>query len=282
MLPLPEPLELRPGLEVLSTRGAIDERLVPAVPLHRVLVNVGRPYRLVETLGSEEHRTAGLPGDVAVVPAGLSFAVRSRDGTPQEVCSLVVAVAPGVVDEAFTAGGGRGTAGLVPAVGTRSPAIAPLAGLLHTGLADRTGPGRLALESLGVALVAALVRDHTGTRPQAPAEPAGLSRGQLDRVLRHVEDRLADPLTVAELAGLARVSEFHFSRLFRATTGASPHQYLLGRRLARAHELLTGTDLPVAAVAARCGFADQSHLSRHARRAFGAPPAAVRAAVRGR
>ncbi|WP_369138297.1 helix-turn-helix domain-containing protein [Modestobacter versicolor] len=247
-----------------------------------MFVNVGRPYRLVETLGSDEHATAGLPGDTAVVPAGLDFAVRSRDATPQHVSSLVVAVAPEVVDEAFAAGGGHGTAELVPVVGTRSPAVAALAALLLTGLADTSGHGRLALESQGTALVAALVRDHTGRRSDATREPAELSRGQLARVVRHVEDHLAGRLTVGDLAALVRVSEYHFSRLFRAATGSSPHQYVLGRRLARAHELLVGTDLPVAAVAARCGFADQSHLTRHVRRAFGATPAVVRSAARGR
>nr|WP_243851312.1 helix-turn-helix transcriptional regulator [Modestobacter marinus] len=137
------------------------------------------------------------------------------------------------------------------------------------------------LESTGLALVAALARDHTTARTPTTAAPAGLSRGQLERVLRRVEDDLAGPLSVGELAALAAVSEFHFSRQFRLATGASPHQYVLSRRLARARQLLTATDLPIAVVAARCGFADQSHLTRHVRRALGTTPAALRAAGRG-
>lgn len=267
-----EPLALRPGLALLPVAGPVAESVVPPAAEHRVYVNVGRPYRLVETLGGAEHRTPGLPGDVAVVPAGVPFAVRSRDDGPQQVTSLVVAVAPELVEEVT---GGRRVE-LLPVVGARSPAVSPLAGLLHTGLADRTDLGRLALESLATALVAALARDHTAVRVRAPREPAGLSPGRLARVTRHVEDHLAEPLTVAGLAALAHASEFHFSRLFRAATGSSPHQYVLGRRVARARELLTGTDLPVSAVAARCGFADAGHLTRHVRRAFGTTPAALR------
>jgi AraC family transcriptional regulator len=274
-----EPVELRPGLAVRSVAGPLAESVVRPAGEHRVFVNVGRPYRLVETLGDDEHRTPGLPGDVAVVPAELPFAVRSADGSPQPVTSLVVAIAPDLVAEVLATAGSRGE--LVPVVGARSPAVAPLAGLLHAGLADRTALGRLAQGSVGTALVAALARDHTTALPVSRA-PRGLSPAQLARVVRHVEDCLSEPLTVAGLAALAHVSEFHFSRLFRAATGTSPHRYVLGRRLARARELLTGTDVPVGVVAARCGFADASHLTRHTRRAFGAPPAALRAAVRGR
>ena len=99
---------------------------------------------------------------------------------------------------------------------------------------------------------------------------------------RHVEENLSGPVAVADLAARAHVSEFHFSRLFRAATGTSPHRYLVQRRVERARDLPVGTDLPVAQVAARCGFADAGHLTRHARRLLGAPPAAVRTAARGR
>ncbi|WP_249522668.1 helix-turn-helix domain-containing protein [Modestobacter marinus] len=277
----PEPVELRPGLLVVPVQRQVLDDVVPAAAEHCVLVNVGRPYRLLETLDSRQQATTGLPGDVAVVPAGAEFAVRTRDGAPQDVSTLVVAVAPQLLDEALSAAGSHRTAGPAPVVGARSPAVATLARLLEAGLDDTSGLGRLMLESTGLALVPALARDHTTARTPTTAAPAGLSRGQLERVLRRVEDDLAGPLSVGELAALAAVSEFHFSRQFRLATGASPHQYVLSRRLARARQLLTATDLPIAVVAARCGFADQSHLTRHVRRALGTTPAALRAAGRG-
>ncbi len=276
------PLELRPGLTVARVRGPVDERTRPPAAEHRVLVNVGGPYRLVESLGGTEHVTPGLPGDVAVVPAGTPFAVRSRDGSPQQVTALVVAVTPALLGEVLAEGGVRRAAEPLPVVGARSPAVAALAGLLAEGLDDATDVGRLALDSLGRALLAALARDHTTAPPSGPGAPGGLSPAQLDRVLRHVEEHLAGPVGVADLAARAHVSEFHFSRLFRAATGTSPHRYVVQRRVARARELLTGTDLTVAQVAVRCGFADQSHLTRHTRRLLGAPPGALRAAARGR
>ncbi|WP_345711050.1 helix-turn-helix transcriptional regulator, partial [Kineococcus glutinatus] len=73
------------------------------------------------------------------------------------------------------------------------------------------------------------------------------------------------------------VSPFHFARLFRVATGCSPHQHVLRRRVERARELVVGTAVPLAQVAARCGFADQSHLTRALRRELGVTPAALRA-----
>ena len=280
------PVQLRPGLTALRLRTTVTEPVASTGAEHAVLVDVGRPYRLTETLGSASRRTPGTPGDVAVVPAGVPLTVRSADGTPQAVESLVVTLSPGLVAEVLDAAGRPGEVELLPAVGARSPAVAQLATLLCAGLPDRTDLGRLALESLGSALAVAVVRDHSTARGPAarphPATDRGLAPRQLDRVLGLVEDDLAAPLTVPDLAATAHVSPFHFSRLFRASTGFSPHQYVLRRRLARARDLLLTTDLPVAAVATRCGFADQSHLTRHVRREFGATPTALRAAARAR
>jgi len=254
-------------------------------PAHTLLVNVGRPYRLVETLAGVERPTGGTPGDVAVVPAGMPLAARSLDGTPQPLSFLLLSLSPEVVDEVIeAAGAGSRPHELLPAVGSRSPAVAQLATVLHAGLGDRTGLGRLAREQLGVALAVTLVRDHSARPPEAdaPASRRGLTPAQLHAVLRLVEDDLSAPLSVADLAARASVSPFHFSRLFRLATGQSPHQYVLQRRLAGARELLVGTDVPIGHVAARCGFADQSHLTRHTRRQLGTTPAALRTAARGR
>ena len=272
--------ELGAGVGALDLRTSITGPVVSTLPVHRVLVNVGRPYRLLETLGDVRRPTPGAPGDVAVVPAGVPLAAEPLDGTPQALAALVVSLAPDVIDEVLDAAG-RAPAPLVAVVGSRSPAVAQLGGLLHAGLADRTELGRLTLESLGAALAVAVVRDHT-TVPTRPAPARELGREQLHAVLTLVEDDLSAPLTVADLAARAHVSVFHFSRLFRTTTGVSPHRYVVQRRLAHARDLLSGTDVPLAEVALRCGFADQSHLTRLVREHLGCTPAELRTAARGR
>jgi transcriptional regulator GlxA family with amidase domain len=86
-------------------------------------------------------------------------------------------------------------------------------------------------------------------------------------------ERLADPPTLAELATLTGLSQFALLRAFRAATGLPPHAYLNQLRVRRARGLLDD-GLPAAEVAARTGFADQAHLTRHFKRVVGVPPAA--------
>jgi AraC family transcriptional regulator len=72
------------------------------------------------------------------------------------------------------------------------------------------------------------------------------------------------------------MSPYHFSRLFKESTGFSPHQYVIERRVQQAKELLGSTTLPIAEIALLCGFANQSHLNRHLKRLFGVSAKALR------
>ncbi|MGW4601410.1 helix-turn-helix domain-containing protein, partial [Streptomyces sp. NPDC004457] len=81
---------------------------------------------------------------------------------------------------------------------------------------------------------------------------------------------------IADLAEAASLSPSQFTRQFRASTGRSPHQFLLALRLERACRLLrAGTD-PIAEVAVACGFSHQEHLTRVMRARLGTTPAALR------
>jgi transcriptional regulator GlxA family with amidase domain len=93
-------------------------------------------------------------------------------------------------------------------------------------------------------------------------------------------EHLDRPLDVATLARHAAVSERTFARRFRAETGTTPLQWLLGRRVHEAERLLEGTDLPVEDVAARCGFGTAASLREHFARANATTPTGYRRAFR--
>jgi AraC-like DNA-binding protein len=82
--------------------------------------------------------------------------------------------------------------------------------------------------------------------------------------------------SLAELARACGLSRGHFTRAFKITTGLSPHQWLLRHRIEKARDMLVRTELPLAQIALRCGFADQSHLTRVFGMAVGDSPAAWR------
>jgi AraC family transcriptional regulator len=75
-----------------------------------------------------------------------------------------------------------------------------------------------------------------------------------------MRERLAEPITLGDIAGGVHLSVFHFIRVFRDATGQTPHRFLTGLRIDEAKRLLRGTDLPIARIASRCGFADPGAL----------------------
>ncbi|HEV2705266.1 MAG TPA: helix-turn-helix domain-containing protein [Pyrinomonadaceae bacterium] len=116
------------------------------------------------------------------------------------------------------------------------------------------------------------------------ADEVELSRvGLVDRRIRRAVElmhaNLERDLPLEEIASAAHLSAFHFARLFKKLTGASPHAYLASLRAARARDLLAETDLSVTEVASRVGYASSSHFSKAFRQATGLSPRAFRAAL---
>ncbi|WP_374981839.1 AraC family transcriptional regulator [Pseudomonas solani] len=89
--------------------------------------------------------------------------------------------------------------------------------------------------------------------------------------------RLAEPPSLEELAAAVGLSPFHFARVFRRATGLPPHSWLKQRRLEQARALLREGCAPLS-VAMQLGFADQSHLSRQFKQAYGVAPGEYRSA----
>lgn len=96
-------------------------------------------------------------------------------------------------------------------------------------------------------------------------------------LLVHIDERLHEPLSVESLARRAGLSPFHFARQFRKIVGQPPHEYIIGKRMARACELLATTTLPVSEIARRIGFGTQAHFSATFRERVGLTPTAYRA-----
>jgi AraC-like DNA-binding protein len=113
-----------------------------------------------------------------------------------------------------------------------------------------------------------------------PQPRGGLSPAAMRRVREYIEAHLNDSMELAELSAIAGLSVFHFARQFKQTTGVTPHFYLVRRRVERAKELLTRTELSLSDIAFAAGFADQSHLTRHFRQLAGITPGQFRRSLR--
>lgn len=140
------------------------------------------------------------------------------------------------------------------------------------------GHDRLRAEEAITDAIAQLFSDPRYGGERRPVLRGGLAPVLRRRLVDHIEAHLDRTITLSSLAGLADLSEFHLQRMFRASCGASPHDFIMSRRIDRARHLLGGTD-PIAQIASACGFSNQSHMTRAFRSATGTTPAAYRRAL---
>lgn len=143
---------------------------------------------------------------------------------------------------------------------------------LHHGL-ERGGHDALRMETDALRAFAAMALRHGDltARPRPPGhEPVAVRRAR-----DYLDAHLDAPVELADLAGAVGLSRFHLLRVFRAAVGTTPHGYLTDRRVRRAKELLGGP-LPLAEIAAACGFCDQAHLNRVFKGRVGVAPGQYR------
>jgi AraC-like DNA-binding protein len=154
--------------------------------------------------------------------------------------------------------------------------LPPLRALSHLTARARIALARpeameeVAFELAGTAISLAGRQRRAGT---------ALHHGRMSQVLRTMAARSAAPYTVAGLARMARLSPYHFLRSFKATTGVTPHQWLLRARLRAAAGKLATTKAPVTDIALDVGFEDLSNFTRTFRAEFGASPREFRLAA---
>jgi AraC family transcriptional regulator len=145
--------------------------------------------------------------------------------------------------------------------GIHNASIEAILQLLNEELQAGTPSGALYMDSLTHALGVRFVLADNQTSASGAATTSVLPPHILIRVQDRIEAELGQALTLEALSRESGYSKSHFLRMFHSTVGQTPHQYLLGRRLHRAQQLLKEDHLTVAEVALTCGFASQAHMT---------------------
>ncbi|ODC03569.1 AraC family transcriptional regulator [Terasakiispira papahanaumokuakeensis] len=104
----------------------------------------------------------------------------------------------------------------------------------------------------------------------------GLAPHTLNRIKAYIDAHLEQPLHLSTLAAQAQLSEFHFARMFKHSTGLAPHQYVMQARLQKAESLILEGSERLTDIALSCGFSSISHLSRRFKSAKGYTPSQLR------
>ena len=135
---------------------------------------------------------------------------------------------------------------------------------------------RLFLDSIEQALAVTLVNHYAFQHPSPRIYRGGLTPARMRKVVELVHTAMDTELSLQDLAGAAGLSIAHFSEMFRRSTGQSPHQFVLHRRVERAKELLRAAEMRVLDVAVACRFKSQQHFARIFRQLCGASPTEYR------
>lgn len=249
---------------------------VPPQEQHRVLLV------LKSDAGQVRHQCGGhtfngivREGMLGITPAGMGGTCNSAARVESLNIRLDSEFVARVAEENF----GSQRFHLLPQRGMSDDAMRQIALLLRAELASDGAGGALLAGSLTQALTAYLLRFHAHFHQSA--EPicelcGGLSARALLRVEELVREGLASNLSLDDMASAAKVSRFHFARSFKSSTGQTPYQFVLSQRIERAKTLLLQGRLSLREIAQETGFADQSHLTRHFRRATGTTPRGFR------
>ena len=143
-------------------------------------------------------------------------------------------------------------------------------------LADTVGDTDPSVQLYCDGLVAAIAAGLFAKPCELVADGRGLSPWQLRRVTDFLDAHLSERIDLAELAAIVGLSQSHFSRSFKASTGMPPYRWQLESRIRRARKLLLETDATLEEVAEVTGFADAVHFGRTFRKLIGATPVAWR------
>jgi AraC family transcriptional regulator len=136
--------------------------------------------------------------------------------------------------------------------------------------------GRLFLDSVEQEIATVLVNGHAVTHRPVQIYRGGLGSGRLRRIKDLVDAKMEHDLRLDEMAQSVGLSTAHFARMFRKSTGETPHQFVLRLRLERARTMLRAPDTRILDVAVACGFKTQQHFAQVFRDVCGVRPTEYR------
>jgi AraC family transcriptional regulator len=241
-------------------------------------------YGVLLLLGGTLRWRAGARAGELASPAALLSApgdAVEASGAHAETVSLSIAPAY-VLDCAVRARLTRDDALVTfTSAGVRDERLARLARDISEELREAETGQELVVAALVEQLVVRLLRRHANVRRAGGLEltRAGLVDRRVRRAVELMHAHMERELPLEELASAAYLSPFHFARLFKKVTGASPHAYLAALRIERARSLLATTDLSITGIATRVGYSSSSHFSKAFRQSTGLTPRAFRAAL---
>nr|WP_294167196.1 AraC family transcriptional regulator [uncultured Sphingomonas sp.] len=257
------------GAEVRLWQG-IDPHSYPPLDHHCLTLHLGDPRRIIRRGEGGELQADIRPGAVSFTPIGAVYEWETTGPVDYAELYLSAEFIRKINAEVFD----RDSTGLAleDRLGVQEPLIEATFNGLIEEMSEMKPDSRLYLDSLLLTLSVRLVRLCGSVPDEFGQRRPTLAPARLRRVLEYIETNLSLDIGVADLAAVARMSPFHFSRAFTLATGGSPYSHLIKRRLARAKTLLGEADTDIPAIALECGFRTEGQFCRMFKRSVGTTP----------
>lgn len=267
------------NLKVIRNRHQIRESYIKPDKLtyHLITVYMGAPSRQQAILSGRNLNILQSAGNVAVISA--ATALQSwYDETEQD--DIYLHLEPDFIKNvAEGAELNPDKIEIITSLESRSPLIESMARMAFDELqrGDDATATNLYADSLANLLAVQLLREYSSHRlPPEKRYVNGLTNKKLALVLDLIESDLAEDLSLKVLANAAGLSEYHFLRMFKQSTGYTPHQYVINQRIERARELLKKSEMSITEIAYLLGFSTPAHFTHHFRRKTGFTPSDLR------
>lgn len=259
------------GLYLQYHRQPPPEMVEHSCLQHRIIINdhtLQSP--VIETFEGQNQLNPVSRGTVRVLPAN----ARNWVYWEAEHQFMVLAFEPELLAQQTAETTDVNSVELLPIINPADPLIHSIGLTLKTELESGGVGGRLYVDAMTTALMAHLLRYYSVQNHSLPPIVNGLPKRILRQVVDYIHEHLDQDLTLATLAAIAHMSPSYFSRLFKQSTGLSPHQYVIRCRIDRAKQLLLHGELSIAETSYYLGFTHQSHFSYHFKRFVGSSPKA--------
>lgn len=240
---------------------------------YTLAIRLRSQLRLERWLGDCHKSEICMPGDVAVIPPHTTHKVFSSQESEFIALSLNSEFVSTIAGDSVN----QDIVEIIPHFSKPDPLIYQIGLALKTALQSDGSASRLYAESMATALSAHLLQNYSASKHKLREYQGGLPKYKLQRVIEFIIDNLADNLLLGIMAQEVGISQYHFSRLFKQSTGLSPYQYVMHCRIERAKILLLQNQLKISEIASQVGFADQSQFTRHFKRVLGVTPKEIRA-----